>query len=875
MNRFDRKTGIFTRYLHVPENPNSLSHNRTRKIAEDGDGNIWISTNFGLNRLNPNTEKFTRYLHDPKNPGSISHNTVYTVYITPSGTLWAGTSMGIDQYDPKTDTFTHSSHDPNNPDSISPGEVSTIFEDSFKNIWIGMYTSGLNRFDPKAQTFINYRHDPNNPLSISANDIRSIYEDSSQNIWLGTKGGGVCKFNLNPPKFFHVTHSPDDSASLSQNEVIAIYRDRQEILWVGTNDGLNRQNPVTGEFRHFSHNPMKPTSISSSQVSVIFQDKKGQLFFGTEDGGLNLFDPKTEQFKTYINDPNDPHSISGNHIISIFEDSEETLWIGTYQNGLNRFDTESGIFTRYRHDPTDAQSLSHNEIGAIYEDRQNYFWIGTANGLNRMNRRTGKAERFQPDPLNPQSLKGRWIYVIHEDRQGYLWIGTKDGGLSRMDKKRESFVHYTTQNGLPDNVINGILEDDDNQLWLSTNNGICRLNLQKKSVKSYSIDDGLQDNEFQPRTFFKDGKGRMYFGGINGYNYFFPRQIKDNPHLPPVVLTDFKKFNKSVKLDQPTIYVDQIFLSHRDIFFSFEFSGLEYTEPAKNQYAYKMEGFDREWIHIKNRRHASYMNLDPGKYVFRAKAANNDGIWNEDGISIQIQIEPPPWKRWWAYTLYTFMFFLGIAGYMRHQTKSYRKALKEQARTRELLEKKVKEKTADLKKANAALELLSHTDGLTALYNRRYFDLQLEKEWKRLCRKQSPLSLIMCDIDYFKAFNDTYGHSAGDDCLKTVAQAMVASIKRTADKAFRYGGEEFALLLPETDSKGALAVAERIQEKIKQLGIPHSGSLVKPTVSISFGAATMIPEPVHSAVEILLFADKALYKSKNGGRDQISQNKEA
>ncbi len=221
------------------------------------------------------------------------------------------------------------------------------------------------------------------------------------------------------------------------------------------------------------------------------------------------------------------------------------------------------------------------------------------------------------------------------------------------------------------------------------------------------------------------------------------------------------------------------------------------------------------------------------------------------------------------------MVFFGIAGYVRHRTKTYRKALKEHAQTQELLEKRVENRTADLRKANAALELLSQTDGLTALHNRRYFDLQLEKEWKRLCREQLPISLIMCDIDFFKTYNDTYGHSAGDTCLRTVAQTLGNSIKRPADRAFRYGGEEFVILLPGTDSKGALAVADRIKTQIEQLGIDHTASLVKPIVSMSFGIATMIPDQIHKPVEILLLADKSLYRSKNEGRDRISMHKQS
>ncbi|MCP4021829.1 MAG: diguanylate cyclase, partial [Desulfobacteraceae bacterium] len=716
--------------------------------------------------------------------------------------------------------------------------------------------------------------------------------------WIGTKGGGVHRFDIKTKKFKHIQYNPSNPNTLSHNEIMAINEDTQGVLWLGTRGGgISQYRKKTNSYTHLKHDPKNPSSLNSDAVTAIYEDSEGIIWIGTEEGGVNQFDPETGEFVHYIHDPFNPNSISDDYIITIFEDHTGTLWFGSYRHGLNRFDKKKKQFIRYIHDPDNPFSLSHDEVGAMFEDKDNNFWIGTADGLNLFNRDIAKFTHFKHDPQNPKSISDNWIYVIHEDQNGILWIGTKGGGLNKFNPKTENFIHYTVQDGLPSNVINGIIEDAKKNLWISTNKGLCQFHPWTGTFKTYDVDDGLQSHEFRPRSFFKNKKGEMFFGGISGFNRFFPTQITDNPYLPTVVLTDFKKFGKSIPLDRPISYIPNMTLSYKDNFFTFEFSGLEYTNPEKILYAYKLDGFDDNWIQIGNRREASYTNLDGGKYTFRVKAANNDGVWNEKGLNVNIRIIPPPWKTWWAYLLYLLLFSGLIFFYIQARTRNYKREIVAQEKSKILLKKKVKERTIEISTANEQLRLeiteriqtekellqtkdaleianqkllrLATVDGLTQVANRRRFDDYLRKEWTRANRDQHSLSLILCDIDHFKLYNDTYGHQAGDECLKKVACALCSVAKRSTDMVARYGGEEFAIILPNTYKNAAFHIAQALLKEIYGLKIVHEKSLVSEYITISAGVVSAIPVKHSSEKDLIKQADEALYKAKSKGRNQV------
>jgi len=360
--------------------------------------------------------------------------------------------------------------------------------------------------------------------------------------------------------------------------------------------------------------------------------------------------------------------LSHNNVWSIYEDKSATLWIGTWGEGLNKFDRQKEQFRHYKHDANDPNSLSNNYVFSIYEDRSATLWIGTRVGVNKFDRQKEQFSHYKHDANDPNSLSNNYVVSIYEDKSATLWIGTS-GGLNKFDRQKEQFSNYREKDGLPNNVIYGILEDNIGNLWMSTNKGLSKFNLQTEEFRNYDVKDGLQSNEFNEAYFkSKSGvlpsgvspSGKMFFGGINGFNAFFPDSIKDNPHIPPIVITDFQIFNKEAKLDKHISSVKKLELSYKDYVFSFEFAALNYTSPEKNQYAYQMQGFDEDWVYCGTRRYVSYTNLDPGDYIFRVKGSNNDRVWNEEGTSINLTIVPPFWQTWWFRVLAVFTVALLI-----------------------------------------------------------------------------------------------------------------------------------------------------------------------------------------------------------------------
>ena len=326
-------------------------------------------------------------------------------------------------------------------------------------------------------------------------------------------------------------------------------------------------------------------------------------------------------------------------------------------------------------------------VWVIHEDRSGVLWIGTAGGLARFDQVSGQFTRYQHDPDDPNSLSNNSVFTIHEDQSGALWIGTWGGGLNRFDPTQETFTHYREKDGLANDVVYGILEDEQGDLWLSTNRGLSRFNPEKGVFKNYDATYGLQSDEFNNGAYHKSRSGEMFFGGINGFNAFYPEQIIDNSHIPPIVITTFKKFNLTLRTDLPPD--EHILLSYKDNFISFEFAALDYTAPERNQYAYMMDGLDKDWVNIGTQRHADYRNLQPGEYVLQVKGSNNDGVWNEGGTSLRITVTPPLWEAWWFRGIVALALVGGALGGYRLRIRSL------EARSREL-EKQVEARTAEL-----------------------------------------------------------------------------------------------------------------------------------------------------------------------------------
>ncbi|MBL7996336.1 response regulator [bacterium] len=751
LNKFDRFTEKFVSYMHDPNDLSSLISNDVRSVHEDKSGTFWIGTGSGVCTFDRRTGKFQRltngngiekayvsaifedrigqiwfgtqgsglykltkqknrttvvhYTHLPDFANSLSNDFVNAIYQDNNKTIWVGTAGGLNKLlSEETGSFISFKKNDKNPASLSFDRVQTIFEDRLGMLWIGTDGGGLNCFDPRDPTrtkFVSYTQDPINLRSLSENRVFSLLEDKSGTLWIGT-GGGLSKFDRKPKKFAHFKTEPYNPNSLNVSEVWCFYEDSEGILWIGTNGGgLNRFDRRTNTFSFYRNEIKNGLSLSEDRVWSILQDDGGALWIGTNGGGLNKMNIGAESFTRYRNDAANPKSLSDNRVKALLKSRDGNIWIGTRAGGLNKLDPVSETFESYVNDPLDPNSLSSNNIYSLYEDRDDVLWIGTfGGGLNKFDRRTGKFTVYRNNPKDPSSISSNGILSMCEDTNGNFWIGTQNGGLNRLDREKGTFTNYSREAGLPNEVVYAVLEDNQGYLWISTNKGLSRIRYDQATgnmeIRNYDQHDGLQSDEFNGGSYYKNHKGELFFGGVNGFNVFLPEEVKDNSHVSPVVLTAFKKFDRIQKLETSVSEIKEIKLSYRENVFSFEFAALDFTRPEKNQYAYKMDGFDIDWIYCGSRRYASYTNLDGGTYTFRVKGTNNDGLWNEAGAAVTIIITPAFWNTWWFRLLVVLLVGWAAVGYYRSRVTAVQKQ-------NEILETKVEERTKSLREMNSKI----------------------------------------------------------------------------------------------------------------------------------------------------------------------------
>lgn len=695
LNRFDRKTGKCERFIHDGKNDVSLGFDKVKAICEDSTGVLWIGTEQGLNRFNREEKTFKRFYADPEKEGSLSNDFIWTIYNDRRGILWIGTWGGLNKYSREKEQFVpYESEDGNI-------RITSIYEDRHDTLWVGTRGKGLYLFERESGDFTRFRREDNDLRSLSQDKVNVIYEDDSGILWIGTLGGGINTYNRRKEKFSHFGHHPGRTDRLSDTTVFSIYEDPDEagdILWVGTYSGLNRINRKENKVTYFKNREGTPHSISDDVVRCISEDKYNILWLGT-DNGLNQFDRKTQRFTSFHFDERSPTSISFNGISTIYEDEKGFLWIGTAGGGLNRFNREDRSFIRFKHDAEDKNTLSSDWIFGIHQQRvseneEYVLWIGTyEGGLNKFFVEENRFLCFNADSNQPGTLSNDTIRVVWEDKKGILWLGT-DGGLNRFDPVNETFSVYAEEDGLANNVVYGILEDEEGYLWLSTDNGLFRFDKEKQAFKRFHTSEGLQVIHFTHNSYCKSkAGGEMFFGGTNGFFSFFPSEIKRNTKVPKIVITDFKIFNKSVgigpgeKLKKSITETNEIVLNPNDYLFSFDFAALDFTWPDDNSYSYKMENFREDWIPVNSKnRSALYMNLDHGTYTFRVKGSNNDGVWNDEGVSLKIIVTPPFSETWWFRVVVgLILIFCVMAGY-KWRTKLLRNKLEEKERVQKILE---------------------------------------------------------------------------------------------------------------------------------------------------------------------------------------------
>lgn len=691
---FNTVDGTFKNYPNAGTGKD-LGNNFIHEIVED-DNDLWIATNHGVNLFNPKTLKYTTYFHQPGSRTTVGSNIIKCVFKDLHGNMWVGTQGGgISRFNRREGTFTTFKNNPHDERSIGHNDILSFAEGNDGKLWIGTENGGISILDEKRGVFTRYKYDLSNDNSLSNNSIYCIYRDDVGNMWVGTWSGGINFLASSGQKFTHIQQSLNDKTGLNNGIILNIMGDTEGDIWFGTDGGgMNRFDPKTHTFRHYLHDATNENSPWGDYVLSMIEVEKGILAIGYHGGGFDLFDTKNGKFTHHVFDPHNPKSLSESSANIIFKDRDGNLWVGTWGDGLGLYDKVNKEFEWYRQN-IPGKRISNDFIHSIGQDQEGNLWIGTYAGADVLNKKNGKITHYQNNPDDKNSLSNNIIVDIKNDRAGNLWLATA-GGLNLFQKDTKTFKNYSEKDGLPNNMIRAIQEDHHGNLWVSSNRGISKFDPITKTVRNYDISDGLQGNEFKPHSSYRAQDGSIFFGGSNGFNIIYPDSIRDNPFIPPVFFTDFQVFNKVVPIDsgnsalrQHITEAREITLAYDQSVFTFEFAALNYTLPEKNMYAYMLKGFDKEWNYAGHKRTATYTNLDPAEYEFYVKGSNNDGLWNNQAVSIKVIITPPYWLTWWFKLLVVVIATGGIVLLVKTRINRIKKQ-------KEALESEVKLRTAEV-----------------------------------------------------------------------------------------------------------------------------------------------------------------------------------
>jgi len=698
LHRFDPDTGHFSSWHHDANDEGSLSHDQVNALARDAQGRLWVGTSKGVDMLAPGARSFRHY---PLG-GDMRADSVAALLVDREQNLWVGTMAGLERWQLKGDVPQRRALGAR--EGLRPGAaITVIYQDDENNLWLGSQADGFYRWMDTENKLVPYRHQPSDNHSVADNQISALFRDRMGAFWVGTWNDGASRVDLGSGGFSRIVNQVDLPHSLSDNKVRAIVADPRGLLWMGSSNGLNLCDASGAECRVYRHEAANPNSLSADLVTALWREKNGDLWIGGPNG-INKLDAATGRFSAISFAHGDTASDTIRNIVA---DRSGQLWISS-RGGLYRLDPRTMAVQSYLHNPADSSSLADNVVRPILEDRKGQLWIGTFNGLDLLDRKTGRFRHFRRAADDPFSLSHDEVHYLYEDAHGTIWVGTA-AGLNRMDVAPDGsirFRRYLRKDGIADDAIASILPDDAGNLWLSTNSGLSRLNPETGEVHNFAGADGTIEGAYFDGAALHAADGRLYFGGFNGITAFSPRDVHENSVPPSVVITDLQIFNKSIRpghgdhadvLRMAIEHTEAITLMEQDSVFSLEFAALHYAAPQRNRFAYQLVGFDDDWVVTDStKRFATYTNLDPGQYLFKVKAANKDGVWNEQPATLTIIIQPPFWKTWW----FRLLMAAGLLGAGGAFYRARVRGLRTQQAT---LEQLVRSRTAEVESKNLQL----------------------------------------------------------------------------------------------------------------------------------------------------------------------------
>ncbi len=685
-----------------PTVPDGLNHNRIWTLAEDRAGYLWIGTEAGLHRYDPGTQSITRWSSSSvSGTEALSGISIRALQEDERGRLWVGTAEGLYRLSADRSQAKIFKAGGSDNSGLRNNFITQVTLDGRGQLWIGTDGGGLSKWDPVADRLLSLLHDPNNPASIKDNNIEALYADRDGGLWIGHHKGISYWNRYRKP--FHYLGVDGRQSGLSPG-TIACFAERPDgNLWVGVDDGgLSLYNRETGTFRQLQHEPGNLQSLRDNDVISILEDSRGTVWVGSWGGGLSKFVPGSSRDSlhgvfTHYHPDAGPGNFPAEEVWTVYEDRRARIWIGTVDDGLIHYDPASGDFQSYQQQADDARSLLHNWVLDIREDEAGQLWVATTGGLSRLDR----DGRFTNFPLEEQG-EALAVYDLLPGLSGALWLGTRQG-LKLFDSEKGILQSWRESDGLSDNFVSCMLKDDQGYLWLGTGKGLSKFHPSSHSFRNYDESDGLQAGEFTG-AHLKTRTGEFVFGGINGFNIFYPDSIRDQPLAPAVVITDFKMFNRSVPVSGApgdtlsfpspltcnSFATREVRLRHWQNDISFEFAALNYLNPEKNRYKYRLEGYREEWMEAEAGQNiAFYTSLPSGEYTFRVIGTNNDGIWNEEGAALNVIIAAPWWNTWWAYFLYALV--LGGIFFFLRRNQLNRQYLKRDLELKRLQAKQLKE----------------------------------------------------------------------------------------------------------------------------------------------------------------------------------------